>query len=149
MKTKTNWYIEYQQGLLYDKCRYDLNKAQFICCLHEQGYQDFEIYTCGYVNNLLPHIEIKYDNRIIKNTSLLIWKYPLYMDFVNAITGWDVLLCKEDFDRKYPVGNYWEDEWFYLMFKQWEATLTYMNRYIMQYESIHGEQELWKNKLYK
>ena len=146
-----NWYDEYKQGRVYDRCLYDVHKAQFILTLLGYGHMCCEVFTCGFENHLLPRTRWRHDRRI-SQYPLKIVEYPGYLDWWNALRRWDVMVRREDFDKsKYIVVGepFGEFEPFYRVYDRWEYTLTHMNRYIMQHEAIYGRKEMWKKDLYK
>lgn len=151
MTKKGNWYMEYQRTRLADRCRYDIYKAMFLLTMLSYGHLVCECFTCGFENQLLPRTRWQYDKRISRYP-LRVLDYPGYMDWWNALHGWDVLVRREDFNQSKDmvVGEpYGEFEPFYRAFDRWEYTLTHMHRYIMQHEAIYGPRDMWNKELYK
>ena len=144
---RNNWFTRYRSELPGERRLYKENLARFIRCMLNRGYMPCEIFTCGYENNLVGHIEIRFDARIVKNTSLLVEKYPCYMDWLNALHDWDIFISKEEFDNAFNV-KLDDNEAFLRVFGMWEYVLNHMTRYIMQHEALYGEKEMWKKRMY-
>lgn len=147
VKRKSNWYTKYLDELPESRVLYKRNLARFIRCMMNSGAMACEIFTCGYENNLIGHVELHFDARIAKGVSLLEEKYPLYMDWLKALQDWNVLVTKKEFDEAlmYPVED---KETFLRVFGMWEYVLKDMTRYIMQHEAIYGKKEMWNKKIY-
>lgn len=146
-----NWFVEYKRQQLADKCRYDIHRAMFILTMLGYGHSVCEVFTCGYENHLLPRTRWKRDHRISRYP-LRVLEYPGYMDWWNALQGWNVLIRREDFDnsRNVVVGDpYGVGEPFFRTFHMWDYVLTHMNEYILQHEAIYGPKEMWRKDLYK
>ena len=145
---RDNWYTRYLEELPGERSLYDVNRARFIRCMLNCGFSDCEIFTCGYENNLCSHVEIRYDSRIQRDASLIVWKYPPYMRWLEALRDWDCMISKADFDDAFSISLD-DKETFLRVFSVWEFVLRNMTRYIMQYEANYGKKAMWNKKMYE
>ena len=148
MVRRSNWYTRYLDGLDDSRRLYSEHKARFIRCLLNYNYPDYLIWTAGFEYGLVPRVEFRRDKRISMDW-LCVEKYPLYIDWISALNGvsGDVL-GKQEFKEAFntPCGD---KECFIRLQSMWEYVILHFNRYIMQYECIHGKQDCWKKNIFK